>query len=55
MAKDAKFLHADNKDSNQIAWMRRADLSLRWAHMSEGTFTDVVTQMFLDVLQALQP
>ena len=31
VAKDARFLHAD----------AQADLSLRWVHMSEGTFPDV--------------
>ena len=26
----------------------QADLNLRWAHMSEGTFSDVSDQMFLN-------
>ena len=30
----AKFLHADNE-----YWSDCANLSLRWAHMSEGTFS----------------
>ena len=32
IAKDANFLDADNKDT---------DLNLRWAHLSEGTFSHV--------------
>ena len=35
IAKDAKFLPADNEDSDQ------SDLSLRWARMSKGTFSHV--------------
>ena len=36
IAKDAKYVHADNEDSAQ------ADLNLRWpTHMSEGTFSHV--------------
>ena len=37
-----QFLYADNKTSDQTAWMRRlADLSLRWAHESKVTFTHI--------------
>ena len=36
IAKDAQFLHADSEDSNQ------ADLNVRWAHMSDGSFSPVV-------------
>ena len=43
MDKDANFLHADNKDSDQIAWTAQANLSLRWAHMSGGTLSHVGT------------
>ena len=33
VAKDPRFLHADNKDSDQTGRMdAQADLSLRWAH-----------------------
>ena len=41
IAKDAKYLQADNEDSNQTA-----QLSLRWVHMPEGTFSQVVTHVF---------
>ena len=34
IAKNAKFLHADNEDSEA-----QADLSLRWPNISEGTFS----------------
>ena len=44
MAMDAKFLHADNEDSDHCA-DAQADLSLRYVHMSEGTFSVVTTQM----------
>ena len=37
---DAWFLHANNEDSDQTA-NEQADLNLRWAHMSEGTFSDI--------------
>ena len=40
--KDTKFLHADRKDSRETV---QADLSLRWAHMSEGTFSHVAAYM----------
>ena len=36
LAKDAKFLHVDNKDSDQTA---QAYLSLHWVHVSEDTFS----------------
>ena len=35
IANNATFIPADNEDSDQTA---RADLSLRWAQVSEGTF-----------------
>ena len=38
--KDAKFLHADNKDPDQTADVH-ADLSLCWTHMPESTFPQV--------------
>ena len=41
IAKDAKFLHADNEDCENAL----ADLSLRWAHMSEGTFSHVAAHV----------
>ena len=44
IAKDAKFLHADNEDSNQTARMR----SLIWVFVgctSEGTFSHVVSHI----------
>ena len=37
-----------NKDSDQTA-RTQADLNLRWAHMSEGTFSDVLAHMILSV------
>ena len=43
---DAKFLHAENEDSDQIAWMCR----LIWVfldRMPEGTFSHIVTQILL--------
>ena len=40
-SKDAKFLHADNEDHTNML----ADLSLSWAHMSEGTFSHVTAYM----------
>ena len=39
IAKNAKFIYADNEDSGQIS----LHLSLLWAHMSEGTFSHVAT------------
>ena len=44
--KSAKFLHVDNEDSDPTAGEVQADLSLRWAHMSEGTFSYVVAHLF---------
>ena len=40
MAKDAKFLHADNNDRSDWA-DERVDLSIRRARMSEAMFSDV--------------
>ena len=42
IAMDAKFLHANNEDFEQ------ADLSLRWAHMLQGTFYHVVVKLRFD-------
>ena len=39
ITKDAYFLHLNNEDSDQTAWLTQADLRLHWAHISEGTFT----------------
>ena len=39
-----QFLHANNEDIDQCA-DAQTDLSLRWAHMSEGTFPQAETQM----------
>ena len=48
IAKDAKFLHTDNEDSDQ------SDLSLLWAHMIEGTFSAVSdTNLFVCSLEML--
>ena len=44
IAKDAKFLHADNEDWSDCA-DAQADLSLHWAHMSDSTFSHVTAQM----------
>ena len=41
IAKDRKFLHADNEDSDQTTWMRR----LIWV-LQEGTFSHVEAQTF---------
>ena len=50
-AKDPKRLPVDSKDSDQTA---QADLSLRWAHMSEGTFSLVTTHhIYLSEIQLL--
>ena len=38
---DAELLHSDNEDSANAP----ADLNHRWAHMSEGTFSDVVVHI----------
>ena len=40
IAKDAKFLHAVNEDWSDCG-DAQADLSLRWAILSEGTFSHV--------------
>ena len=44
---DAKFLHADNEDADQTARMHRL-VCLRWAHISEGTFSPVASQIIAD-------
>ena len=44
-AKDTKFLHEDNGDSDQTAADAQVDLSLRWAHMSGGTFSHVTVDI----------
>ena len=44
LAKDAKFLKADNKDSYQTACIRRL-ICLLWAHVSEGRFSHVASRM----------
>ena len=36
IAKDAKFLHGDNRTFKSDRADAQADLSLRWAHMSLG-------------------
>ena len=46
IATDAKCLHADNEDVRQTERMQ-SDLSLRWAHMSEGLFSSNDAQMNL--------
>ena len=38
IVKDVKFLHVNNEDSNQTAYMQ-ADSSLCCVHMSEGMFS----------------
>ena len=43
IAKDAKFLRADKKDSSQTARTAHADLSLHWAYMLESTFSQIAT------------
>ena len=43
-AKNARFLHAENEDSNQV------DLNFRRAHMSDGTFSHVWAQMSFRVV-----
>ena len=45
-AKDAKFLHADNKDYSDCTNVQ-ADLSLCWVYMSKGTFSHVAAQFKL--------
>ena len=46
IAKDAKFLDTDNEDWSDCA-DAQADLSLRRAHMWEGTFFQVVVYVSL--------
>ena len=51
IAKNAKFIHADNKDTDKTVWMRR----LIWAFvggMSESTFTQVGAQIFVHVFSS---
>ena len=43
IAKDVKFLHAYNEDSDQLCAC--AGLSFRRARMSDGTFSDIVVHM----------
>ena len=43
-AKDAKFLHADNEDSDQTARMRRL-IRVFVSALSAGTFSHAVAQM----------
>ena len=40
-----KFLHADNENTSDCADVQ-ADLSLLWAHMSEGAFSSVAARLF---------
>ena len=47
IAKDAKFLHANNKDFDQIALMCMLILYLYQVHMSEGVFSHVVVHLLL--------
>ena len=44
IAKDAKFLHVYNEDWSDCV-DAKSDLSLRWAHMSEGAFPHVAAHM----------
>ena len=37
--KEAKFLYADNDEDQSDCADAQADLSFRWPHMSEGTFS----------------
>ena len=41
IAKNVKFLHEDNEDSDHCA-DAQVDLNVRWAHMLEGTFSLVL-------------
>ena len=49
--KDIKIFHKDNTESNQIAGMRKlspqSDSSLRWAHESKGTFSNVAADNYI--------
>ena len=51
IAKDARFLHADNEDWSDCA-DAQADLSLHWTHMSEGTFSHVTAQNDYSILSS---
>ena len=42
IAEDAKFLHADNRDFLDCTHAQ-TDLDFHWVHMSEGTFSHVVS------------
>ena len=44
--------NASSEDSNQTA-NAQDDLNLRWAHMSEGPFSDVAAQFYFTLLQGL--
>ena len=45
-AKDTNFVHADNEyESGRTD--AQSDLSIRWAHMSEGTFSHVDSKLVL--------
>ena len=44
VGKVAVFLHVDNEDFDWTVHVQ-ADLSLYWEHLSEGTFSDVLTRM----------
>ena len=46
IVKDAEFPHVDNKDWSDLV-DAQADLSLRWLHISEGTFSQVPAQLIL--------
>ena len=41
-----QVLQAENENSDQTARMRRLS-SLRWPHVSEGTFSRVAAQIFI--------
>ena len=43
-ANDVEFLHADNEDWSD-SMDAQANLSLRWVHMSEGTFSPVTAHI----------
>ena len=49
IAKDAKFLLTDNEDADRTAHAR-ADLSLRWGHMSEGLFSHISAQRIFSLI-----
>ena len=54
IAKDAKFLPSDNEDSDQTKRIL-GFMCLRWAHISEGTFYYVETQMIDELYLSLTP